>query len=72
MQITTPIMMSIVLCAYSVGQTKTGPKVPAEVAALQGGVYTGSWVSYGVDVNGKVVKRSSWTDTIREFPGAAG
>ena len=46
--VNTPIIMSIVLCADIFGQTITGPKGPAEVAALQG-VYTGSWASYGVD-----------------------
>jgi len=64
MQITSPIVMSILLCRGAFCQTSPGPKVPAEVAALQG-VYTGSWASYGVDANGKVVKRASWTDTMK-------
>jgi hypothetical protein len=39
-------------------------KVPKEVEALQG-TYTGSWESFGIDEQGKVVRRAAWTDTVK-------
>ena len=39
-------------------------KVPPEVAALEG-VYTGSWVMYGIDGQGDIVKKMAWTDTMK-------
>jgi hypothetical protein len=38
--------------------------VPKEVRALAG-TYTGSWTMYGIDDKGEVVKRMSWTDTMK-------
>jgi hypothetical protein len=39
-------------------------KVPAEVAALEG-AYTGSWVMYGIDGQGDIVKKMAWTDIVK-------
>jgi hypothetical protein len=38
--------------------------VPREVRALEG-TYTGSWVMYGIDEQGEVVKKMAWTDTMK-------
>jgi hypothetical protein len=38
--------------------------VPKEVRALEG-TYTGSWTMYGIDEKGEVVKRMTWTDTLK-------
>ena len=37
---------------------------PKEVRALEG-TYTGTWTMYGIDEKGEVVKRMSWTDTLK-------
>ena len=39
-------------------------EAPKEVRALEG-AYTGSWTMYGLDDKGEVVKRMSWTDTMK-------
>jgi hypothetical protein len=39
-------------------------EVPKEVRALVG-TYTGSWTLYGIDGQGAVVKRMTWTDTLK-------
>ena len=38
--------------------------VPREVRALEG-TYIGSWVMYGIDEQGEVVKKMAWTDTMK-------
>lgn len=38
--------------------------VPKEVRALEG-TYTGAWTMFGIDEKGEVVKRMSWTDTVK-------
>jgi hypothetical protein len=45
---------------------KADPKseVPKEVRALEG-TYIGSWTMFGIDDKGAVVKRMSWTDTMK-------
>ena len=40
------------------------PAVPKEVRDLEGN-YTGTWTMYGIDQKGEVVKRASWTDTLK-------
>jgi hypothetical protein len=40
------------------------PDVPKEVRALEG-TYIGSWTMFGIDDKGAVVKRLSWTDTMK-------
>jgi hypothetical protein len=39
-------------------------EVPKEVRALAG-TYTGAWTMYGIDEKGEVVKRMTWTDTMK-------
>jgi hypothetical protein len=39
-------------------------EVPKEVRALEG-TYHGSWTMFGIDDKGTVVKRMSWTDTMK-------
>ena len=38
--------------------------IPKEVRDLEGN-YTGAWTMYGIDANGEVVKRMTWTDTLK-------
>jgi hypothetical protein len=38
--------------------------VPGQVRALEG-TYTGSWTMYGIDDEGKVVKKMAWTDILK-------
>jgi hypothetical protein len=38
--------------------------VPKEVRDLEGN-YTGKWTMYGIDPKGEVVKRATWTDTLK-------
>lgn len=45
-------------------QAAGAEQVPAEVRALEGS-YTGSWMMFGIDKSGQVVKRMSWTDTMK-------
>jgi len=42
----------------------TSSDIPKEVAALVG-TYSGSWKSFGIDAQGQVVPRMSWTDTMK-------
>jgi hypothetical protein len=45
--------------------TPDAPKdIPKEVRALEG-TYTGAWTMYGSDEKGEIVKRMSWTDTMK-------
>jgi hypothetical protein len=39
-------------------------EIPKEVRALQG-TWTGSWTMFGIDDRGEVVKRMTWTDTMK-------
>ena len=39
-------------------------EVPEEVRALEG-TYTGAWTMYGINDKGEVVKKMSWTDTVK-------
>ena len=39
-------------------------EVPKEVRALEG-TYTGVWTMYGINDKGEVVKKMSWTDTVK-------
>src|SRR4051794_12667050 len=39
-------------------------EIPKEVRALEG-TYTGAWTMYGIDEKGEVVKRMTWTDTLK-------
>jgi hypothetical protein len=38
--------------------------VPGEVRALEG-TYTGSWTMFGIDDEGKIVKKMAWTDLLK-------
>ena len=40
------------------------PEVPQEVRAMEG-TWAGVWATYGIDGKGEVVKRASWTDTLK-------
>ena len=39
-------------------------QIPKEVAAIAG-TYTGTWTMYGIDDKGQIIKRVTWTDTIK-------
>jgi hypothetical protein len=60
----------LVLLATSLSLPGTGlaadssSAVPKEVVALVG-TYSGSWKSFGIDAQGQVVLRSTWTDTLK-------
>lgn len=66
--------LALLLCAVAAaaqapvagGQPKavTPRGVPREVRALEG-TYTGSWTMYGINDEGKVVKRVGWTDILK-------
>src|SRR5438445_10574567 len=40
------------------------PAVPNEVTSLVG-TYSGTWTNFGIDPQGQVVQRSTWTDTMK-------
>jgi hypothetical protein len=42
----------------------TSSDIPKEVAALVG-TYSGSWKSFGIDAQGQVVLKNTWTDTMK-------
>ena len=47
------------------GPAQTGTKqVPKDVEAISG-TFKGSWTMFGIDGQGQVVKRGSWTDTMK-------
>jgi len=53
------------LCILAAPLTPTNAAdPPKEVRALEG-TYTGVWAMYGIDEKGEVVKRASWTDTLK-------
>jgi hypothetical protein len=60
-------ILSLVLFGMAPPHTAADEKktsdVPREVRALEG-TYTGSWVMYGIDEQGDVVKKMAWTDTM--------
>lgn len=39
-------------------------QVPKEVQAIVG-TYTGSWISYGLNEKGEVIRQAAWTDTLK-------
>ena len=49
---------------YFVAPAVAGAEVPKEVRDLEG-TWTGVWATYGIDEKGEVVKRASWTDTLK-------
>jgi hypothetical protein len=59
------VMLLVVALRHSGADDQAGSdKVPKEVRALEG-TYTGSWIMYGVDDKGEVVKKMAWTDTMK-------
>ena len=54
------ILLIILLVCVSI---LTGQEVPEEVKALAG-TYTGSWSMFGLDQEGTIVKKMSWTDVL--------
>jgi hypothetical protein len=46
------------------GQADRAANVPKEVRALEGS-FVGTWNMYGIDDKGDVIKRFTWTDTIK-------
>jgi hypothetical protein len=55
--------LTILFAVSGLCQSTTKP-VPKEVEAIAG-AYTGTWTMYGIDGQGQVTKRGSWTDTMR-------
>jgi hypothetical protein len=52
-----------VCCSVSLfAQNKPAP--PKEVSDVAG-MYTGSWMSFGLDASGQVIKQAAWTDTVK-------
>ncbi|MFC2156703.1 hypothetical protein ACFLT9_02575 [Acidobacteriota bacterium] len=49
----------ILICVSSLA----AQEVPEEVAALAG-TYTGSWTMFGLDKEGTIIKKMSWTDVL--------
>jgi hypothetical protein len=58
-----PLVLTV-FCADSSHQASASQQVPMEVRALEG-TYSGSWVMYGINDKGEVVKRMAWTDTMK-------
>ncbi|MFC2163821.1 hypothetical protein ACFLT2_02345 [Acidobacteriota bacterium] len=44
-------------------EADTPKEVPKEVRAMEG-TYTGSWLMYGIDKKGEIIKSTAWTDTM--------
>jgi hypothetical protein len=65
MKVNILVALSIAISVLSTF-VKADPKseVPKEVRALEG-TYIGSWTIFGIDDKGAVVKRMSWTDTMK-------
>jgi hypothetical protein len=63
----TPPLLPLAL-VIAIGWPGAGPiqapSVPQEVRDLEGN-YTGKWTMYGIDPKGEVVKRATWTDTLK-------
>ena len=60
------IPLALVACTAfpSAGRADPPKEVPKEVRALEG-TYSGAWTMYGIDEKGEVVKRATWTDTLK-------
>lgn len=56
-------LLTVYHCITIAAQDRPG-QVPKEVNDLVG-TYTGSWISYGLDANGQVVKQAAWTDKVK-------
>ena len=54
----------LLISLASVPAAETSADVPKEVMALVG-TYSGSWKSFGIDAQGQVVPRSTWTDSMK-------
>jgi hypothetical protein len=65
MKVNLPVALSFAISVLS-PSLKADPQteVPKEVRALEG-TYIGSWTMFGIDDKGAVVKRMSWTDTMK-------
>jgi hypothetical protein len=57
------IGLTVALATYGLAQSSS-KQVPKEVEAISG-TFTGTWVMYGIDGQAQVIKRGSWTDTMR-------
>jgi hypothetical protein len=58
-------LTGLIACLTTPGRAQTDSKpVPKEVEAISG-TYIGIWTMYGIDGQGQVTKRGSWTDTMR-------
>jgi hypothetical protein len=73
-RVSFPIVLTVFAAVLS-GQAKrdvASASIPREVTAMQG-TYKGVWTSFGVDDQGRIVKRMSWTDTMKaEGPALEG
>src|SRR5262245_21969860 len=54
--------LSLLSLAFFTGDDPAA--VPKEVAALAG-TYLGEWAMFGIDDKGDVVKKTTWTDTMK-------
>jgi len=54
----------LLISLASVRAAETSAEVPKEVMALVG-TYAGSWKSFGIDAQGQVVPKSTWTDSMK-------
>ena len=58
-------LFALIPIALTPGACQAQPtEIPKEVRALEG-TYTGAWTMYGIDEKGDVVKRTTWTDTLK-------
>ncbi len=55
-------LVAAAILPVAAAEPKADP--PKEVRALEG-TYTGAWTMYGIDEKGEVVKRTTWTDTLK-------
>lgn len=58
------IMLALVPSAHLAVKADPPKEIPKEVRALEG-TYTGAWTMYGIDEKGEIVKRATWTDTLK-------
>jgi hypothetical protein len=60
------LFLAVLLSGLAVSGRGQGisKQVPKEVGAIAG-TFTGSWIIYGIDGQGQVIKKGVWTDTMK-------